>query len=264
MEDHLRIAVCLWHSFNWPGSDVFGAGTFDRPWLAATAPTRWRPRATKLDAAFEFIDEARRAVLHASTTATSRRRAATLRRDARQPRRDRRRHRGPHGAHRRRSCCGAPPTCSATRATPPAPRRTRIPRCSPTRRRRSKLMLEATHRLGGANYVLWGGREGYETLLNTDLAREEAQLARFLTLVAEHKHRIGFDGHAADRAEAAGADEAPVRLRLGDRATRSSPATASRTSTGSTSRPTTPRSPATASTTRSPSPSPRASSAAST
>jgi xylose isomerase len=57
-----------------------------------------------------------------------------------------------------------------------------------------KHMLETTHRLRGANYVLWGGREGYETLLNTDLAREEAQLARFLTLVAEHKHRIGFTG----------------------------------------------------------------------
>jgi xylose isomerase len=55
-------------------------------------------------------------------------------------------------------------------------------------------MLEATQRLGGANYVLWGGREGYETLLNTDLAREEAQLARFLALVAEHKHKIGFEG----------------------------------------------------------------------
>jgi xylose isomerase len=57
-----------------------------------------------------------------------------------------------------------------------------------------KLMLEITNRLGGANYVLWGGREGYETLLNTDLAREEAQLARFLSMVAEHKHRIGFKG----------------------------------------------------------------------
>jgi xylose isomerase len=57
-----------------------------------------------------------------------------------------------------------------------------------------KSMLEATHRLGGSNYVLWGGREGYETLLNTDMAHEEAQLARFLTMVAEHKHRIGFKG----------------------------------------------------------------------
>ena len=36
MGDHLRIAVCLWHSFNWPGSDVFGVGTFDRPWLSGT------------------------------------------------------------------------------------------------------------------------------------------------------------------------------------------------------------------------------------
>ncbi len=57
-----------------------------------------------------------------------------------------------------------------------------------------KLMLEATKRLGGANYVLWGGREGYETLLNTDLAREGEQFARFLHLVAEHKHKIGFEG----------------------------------------------------------------------
>ncbi len=57
-----------------------------------------------------------------------------------------------------------------------------------------KHALEATQRLGGANYVLWGGREGYETLLNTDLKREGEQLARFLTMVAEHKHAIGFEG----------------------------------------------------------------------
>jgi xylose isomerase len=57
-----------------------------------------------------------------------------------------------------------------------------------------KHALEATHRLGGANYVLWGGREGYETLLNTDLRREQEQLARFLRLVADHKRAIGFEG----------------------------------------------------------------------
>jgi xylose isomerase len=54
--------------------------------------------------------------------------------------------------------------------------------------------LDATHRLGGANYVLWGGREGYETLLNTDLKREQDQLGRFLQMVVEHKHKIGFKG----------------------------------------------------------------------
>jgi xylose isomerase len=57
-----------------------------------------------------------------------------------------------------------------------------------------KHALESTHRLGGANYVLWGGREGYETLLNTDLRREQDQLARFLHMVADHKRAIGFEG----------------------------------------------------------------------
>jgi xylose isomerase len=57
-----------------------------------------------------------------------------------------------------------------------------------------KHALEETHRLGGENYVLWGGREGYETLLNTDLKRELAQAGRFLQLVVEHKHKIGFKG----------------------------------------------------------------------
>jgi len=57
-----------------------------------------------------------------------------------------------------------------------------------------KEVLEATHRLGGENYVLWGGREGYETLLNTDMKQELDQMGRFLNLVVEHKHRIGFKG----------------------------------------------------------------------
>ena len=57
-----------------------------------------------------------------------------------------------------------------------------------------KKALEITQRLGGENYVLWGGREGYETLLNTDMKRELDQLGRFMALVAEHKHKIGFKG----------------------------------------------------------------------
>src|SRR6202047_2139176 len=57
-----------------------------------------------------------------------------------------------------------------------------------------RYCLEATHRLGGRNYVLWGGREGYDSLLNTDLRRELDQYGRFLSLVVEHKHKIGFKG----------------------------------------------------------------------
>ena len=57
-----------------------------------------------------------------------------------------------------------------------------------------KECLEATHRLDGSNYVLWGGREGYDTILNTDMKREMDQFGRFLNMVVEHKHRIGFKG----------------------------------------------------------------------
>ena len=57
-----------------------------------------------------------------------------------------------------------------------------------------KHAMEITHRLGGENYVLWGGREGYDTLLNTDLAQESEQYARFLKMVVEHKKKIGFKG----------------------------------------------------------------------
>ena len=54
MEDHLRLAVCYWHSFCWPGSDVFGAGTFDRPWLQPGQDPMAAAK-QKLDAAFEFF-----------------------------------------------------------------------------------------------------------------------------------------------------------------------------------------------------------------
>jgi xylose isomerase len=54
--------------------------------------------------------------------------------------------------------------------------------------------LNATHQWGGANYVMWGGREGYDTLLNTDLRRERQQLGRFMRMVVDHKHKIGFKG----------------------------------------------------------------------
>ncbi|HEX6061423.1 MAG TPA: xylose isomerase [Candidatus Limnocylindria bacterium] len=191
MADHLRIAVCLWHSFNWPGSDVFGVGTFDRPWLAAGLDPR-RAAETKLAAAFEFIEKLgvpffafhdRDVAAEGRTYAETR---ANL--DASVDRIER--HMARTGA---RLLWGTAnlfghPRYAAGAATNPDPDVFAYAAAQ------VKTMLEVTHRLGGANYVLWGGREGYETLLNTDLAKEESQLARFLTLVAEHKHRIGFTG----------------------------------------------------------------------
>ena len=177
MEDHLRIAVCFWHSFNWPGSDVFGVGTFDRPWLAPGADPKTASQA-KLDAAFEFIeklgvpffafhdrDVAPEGRTYAETRANLDSSVDLIEKSMERT-----------GARLLWGTANlfSHPRYAAGAATNPDP--------------------EVTHRLHGANYVLWGGREGYETLLNTDLAREEAQLARFLALVAEHKHRIGFEG----------------------------------------------------------------------
>jgi xylose isomerase len=191
MEDQLRVAVCLWHSFNWPGSDVFGVGTFDRPWLAGRGDPMTAAR-TKLDAAFEFLEKlgAPYFCFHdhdvspeGATFAESRANLDTIA--------------GVIEGHMARTgrklLWGTAnlfnhPRYAAGAATNPDPDVFAYAAAQ------VKVMLETTQRLGGENYVLWGGREGYETLLNTDLAREEDQLARFLALVAEHKHRIGFTG----------------------------------------------------------------------
>jgi xylose isomerase len=191
MEDHLRIAVCLWHSFASSGLDMFGSGTFDRPWLADGLDPLAAGRA-KLDAAFEFIaklgvpfycfhdrdiaPEGRtvaetKAYLEAMVDYAAEQMART----------------GVKLLWGTANLFGHP-RYAAGAATNPDPDVFAFAAAQ------VKLVLEATKRLGGANYVLWGGREGYDTLLNTDLAREETQLARFLGLVAEHKHRIGFQG----------------------------------------------------------------------
>ena len=191
MEDHLRIAVCLWHSFNWPGSDVFGVGTFDRPWLAPGVDAATASRA-KLDAAFEFIEKLHVPffTFHDRDVAPEGRTYAETRANLAASVEQIERHMARTGARLLWGTANlfSHPRYAAGAATNPDPEVFAYAAAQ------VKTMLEVTHRLGGANYVLWGGREGYETLLNTDLAREEAQLARFLTLVAEHKHRIGFTG----------------------------------------------------------------------
>ena len=191
MGDHLRIAICLWHSFNWPGSDVFGTGTFDRPWLLPTDDPMGAAR-TKVDAAFEFIEKlgAPFFCFHDRDVAPEGRGFAESRSNLEAMLAHIEQHMTRTGAKLLWGTANlfSHPRYAAGAATNPDPEVFAYAAAQ------VKVMLEATQRLGGANYVLWGGREGYETLLNTDLAREEAQLARFLTLVAEHKHKIGFDG----------------------------------------------------------------------
>jgi xylose isomerase len=190
MEDHLRIAVCYWHSFAWPGSDVFGAGTFDRPWNRD--PESLDAARMKMDAAFEFFAKLGTPfwcfhdadIAPAGANFGEYRSNLTHMIDYAEEKMDAGGVRLLWGT----SNLFGHPRYAAGAATNPNPEV--FARAAAT----VKNMLEATHRLGGANYVLWGGREGYETLLNTDLKREADQLARFLTLVAEHKHAIGFEG----------------------------------------------------------------------
>ena len=191
MEDHLRPGVCFWHSFAWPGVDMFGLGTMDRPWLAGSVDPMDAAR-TKMAVAFEFFTKIgipfycfhdRDVAPEGASFAEFRDNLDALTDDA-------------AGYQERtgvRLLWGTAnlfthPRYQAGAATNPDPEVFAYAAAQ------VKHMLEVTQRLGGENYVLWGGREGYDTLLNTDLAREGAQLARFLHLVAEHKHRIGFGG----------------------------------------------------------------------
>jgi xylose isomerase len=191
MEDHLRIAVCLWHSFNWPGSDVFGTGTFDRPWLRPGADPMVAAR-QKLDAAFEFL--AKLGVpyfcFHDRDVAPEGRTFAETRRNLDEIVGEIEGHMARTGMKLLWGTANlfSHPRYAAGASTNPDPEVFAYAAAQ------VRAMLEATQRLGGANYVLWGGREGYESLLNTDLRREDAQFGRFLALVAEHKHKIGFEG----------------------------------------------------------------------
>ena len=181
MEDHLRFAVCYWHSFTWPGTDPFGGETFQRPW--AHGADGMALAREKADVAFEMFRllNVPFFTFHDRDIAPE---GETLAGEVFAKKMEKQKVRLLWGTanlfSNRRYMAGA--------ATNPDPEVFAYAAAQ------VKNVLELTHELGGANYVLWGGREGYETLLNTDIRRELDQLGRFLTLVVEHKHKIGFKG----------------------------------------------------------------------
>ncbi|MGB0112247.1 MAG: xylose isomerase [Ilumatobacteraceae bacterium] len=191
MRDHLRIGVCYWHSFQWAGSDIFGEGTLDRPWLDPAADPMQAAK-DKMASAFEFFEKLGTPFYSfhdrdiAPEGATFKETCALLDEMV-----------DLAGEHQERTgvqlLWGTANAFSHRRymsgaATNPDPELFAYAAAQVCH------ALEATNRLGGANYVLWGGREGYESLLNTDMGHELDQLGRFLTLVVEHKHKIGFEG----------------------------------------------------------------------
>ncbi len=189
MADHLRFAVAYWHSFAWEGGDPFGGPTFQRPWHPQDDMGRAKRKA---DVAFEMFDllgvpyfcwhdadlrpeqgsfAENLATLEEITDYLGEKMqgrdvgllwgTANMFSD-------------------RRWMAGA--------STNPDPDVFAFAAAT------VKGCLDATHKLGGQNYVLWGGREGYETLLNTDLGMELDHMGRFLNMVVDYKHKIGFKG----------------------------------------------------------------------
>ena len=191
MEDWLRISVAYWHSFAASGSDMFGTATFDRPWTQAHVDPMGAARA-KMAAAFEFIQKLGvpfycfHDVDVAPEGASFREFRSNL--DALAD--DALEYQERNGIQLLWGTANlfTHPRFQAGAATNPDPEVFAYAAAQ------VKNMLAVTKRLGGANYVLWGGREGYDSLLNTDLRREGEQLARFLHLVVDEKHRIGFAG----------------------------------------------------------------------
>ncbi len=188
LEDHLRFAVAYWHSFAWPGGDPFGGQTFERPWFGDDMDKA----RLKADVAFEMFsllgvpyycfhdaDVRPEGKNFAESAARLDEIAGIFEKKQAQS-----------GVKllwgtanlfsHRRYMAGA--------ATNPDPEVFAYAAAT------VKSCIDVTRRLEGENYVLWGGREGYETLLNTDMKREREQAGRFLSMVVDYKHSIGFRG----------------------------------------------------------------------
>jgi xylose isomerase len=190
MAQHLRLAVCYWHTLVWPGSDVFGQGTFERPWHAAGDELTLARR--KADAAFALIT--RLGVpfytFHDTDVAPEGANLAQYRSNLAamvDVLAQKQEETGVGLLWGTANLFGHPRYAAGAASNPD-------PEVFAYAATQVYSALNATHRLGGANYVMWGGREGYDTLLNTDLSRERRQLGRFMQMVVEHKHKVGFKG----------------------------------------------------------------------
>jgi len=190
MQEHLRLAVCFWHTFCWQGEDAFGRAIFSRTWVGKQDPME-RAKDRVL-AGFEFINKLgvpfftfhdRDVSPEGDTLKESLSRlhqmAAVIAREMENG--------------KKRLLWGTAnlfthPRYAAGAATNPNPEVFAYAVAQ------VKAALDVTHKLKGENYVLWGGREGYDTLFNTDLHRELDQYGRFLSMLVDYKHKIGFKG----------------------------------------------------------------------
>jgi xylose isomerase len=190
MAEHLRFSIAYWHAFRGTGSDPFGPGTINRPWESGRDPLSIAK--ARMDAAFEFFVKIRapfycfhdRDIAPEGRTLRESNRLLDAMVDHAQTLQKATGVRLLWGTanlfSNPRYMCGAATNPDAHVFAYAAAQ--------------VKKALEVTKRLGGENYVFWGGREGYETLLNTNLKREQEHLAAFLHLAVDHAKAIGFKG----------------------------------------------------------------------
>lgn len=190
MKEHLRFAACYWHNFRWGGADIFGDGTFGHEWLKISDPME-QARA-KADAAFEFFSKlgVPYYCFHDTDVAPEGNSLKEYTKNFQTMVDVLEQKQAETGVKLLWGTANAfsNPRYMAGAGTNPDPKVFAYAA--------SQIFnaIGATKRLGGENYVLWGGREGYETLLNTDLRQEREQLGRLMQMVVEHKHKIGFKG----------------------------------------------------------------------
>ena len=190
MKDHLRFAVCYWHSFCGTGSDPFGSGTRDFPWDAASTPMD--KAKLKLDAAFEFITKLgapfycfhdRDIAPDGATVAESEKNLQAVVALAK----ERQKSTGVKLLWGTANLFSHPRYMNGAATNPDF-------RVLTHAAAQVKAAIDATIELGGAGYVFWGGREGYTSLLNTDMKRELDNMGRFLAMARDYGRKNGFTG----------------------------------------------------------------------
>ena len=190
MKDHFKFACSYWHSFNGAGSDPFGGPTHIFPWDAAADPVQ---RAKdKMDAAFEFITKINLpyycfhdvdVVDYTNDVVENEKRLGALVDYAKEKQKQ-------SGV---KLLWGTANLFSHLRYMNGASTNPDF-HVLAHGGAQVKIALDATIALGGENYVFWGGREGYMSLLNTDMKREQEHLARFLHTAKDYARKQGFKG----------------------------------------------------------------------
>ncbi len=190
MKDHFRFAVAYWHSFCGTGGDPFGPGTRVLPWLASNDPMQVAK--DKMDAAFEFITKLGipyycfhdiDLVDEGSSFTEYESRLKTIVGYAK----EKQKASGVKLLWGTANVFSNPRYMNGASTNPDF----HALACAGTQ---VKNALDATIELGGENYVFWGGREGYMSLLNTNMKREQEHLARFLHMAKDYARKNGFKG----------------------------------------------------------------------